>query len=117
VQVVFDGTATPYGIEPFSLLGLIPLGVCLSDRFVRQRGWSWMLLAIGLVALVGINGIVNWDIYRVRAMVASGEGTELTRGAVTQHWSIATRVRDMSRTSFAYKTIISERFDRLKLAR
>jgi len=111
VELVFDGTATPYGIEPFSLLGLIPLGICLFDRFVRQRAWSWMLLAIGLIALVGINGIVNWDIHRIRAMVASGDGVEVTRGAVTQRWSITERVRDMSRTGVAYKTLISEGFD------
>ena len=59
MQVVFDGTATPYGIEPFSLFGLIPLGICLIGRFVRHRGWSWMLLAIAAVALIGINGIRN----------------------------------------------------------
>jgi hypothetical protein len=44
-------------------------------------------------------------------MLVSGEGVEVTRGAVTQHWSIATRVRDMAKTSLAYKTIISEGFD------
>jgi hypothetical protein len=123
VLAVFDGTATPYGLEPFSLLGLIPLGICLFDRFVRQQGWSLMLLAIGLTALVGINGITNWDIYRVRAMVASGAasgaassgpsvgGLEITRGPVTQHWSITQRVRDMSKSGVAYKSIISEGFD------
>ena len=111
MEAFFDGTATPYGIEPFSLLGLIPLGICLFDRFVRGRAWSWMLFAIGMIALVAINGIVNWDIYRIRAMVASGEGLEITRGAVTQHWSITERVRDTSKTSVAYKTVISEGFD------
>jgi hypothetical protein len=111
VQVVFDGTGVPYGIEPFSLLGLIPLGICLFDRFVRQRGWSWMLFAIGTIALLGINGIVNWDIWRIRAMVASGDGLEVTRGAVTQHWSITERVRDTSKSSVSYKTVISEGFD------
>ena len=112
MQVVFDGTAVPYGIEPFSLIGLIPLGIFLFDRFIRRRRGSWMLLAIGLIALIGINGILNWDIHRIRAMAASGEGVEVSRGAVTQHWSITRRVRDTSgSSSSAYKTIISEGFD------
>lgn len=116
--MVFDGTATPYGIEPFSLLGLIPLGLFLFERFVRKQPFSLvsaMFLFIAFVALIGINGILNWDIHRIRTMAASGSksgvGRELTRGAVTQHWSITTRVRDMSKSSLAYKTIISEGFD------
>jgi hypothetical protein len=111
VQTVFDGTLAPYGLEPFTLLGLIPLGICLYERFVRKRPLSKMLLFIAFVALIGINGILNWDIWRIRAMVKSGDGVHVTRGAVTQHWSITTRVRDMQREGLHYKTIISEGFD------
>jgi hypothetical protein len=115
MQTVFDGTLAPYGFEPFTLLGLIPLGICLYERFVRKRPWSYMFLFIAFVALVGINGILNWDIWRIRQMVASGAmsggGVQVTRGAVTQHWSITERVRDFQREGLHYKTIISEGFD------
>lgn len=111
VVTVFDGTNAPYGFEPWLLLGLIPLAFCLYERFVRQRPLSKMLLLIAFMALVGVNSILNWDIYRVRQMVASGDGVEVTRGPVTQHWSIATRVRDFTRDGLHYKTIISEGFD------
>ena len=108
---VFDGTATPYGFEPWTLFGLIPLFIVLHQRFIRNQGWSKMLLFIAFVALVGVNALMNWDIYRIRQMVASGNGVEITRGAVTQHWSITERVRDFSRDGVHYKTIISEGFD------
>lgn len=111
MHLVFGGTARPYGIAPFSLLGLLPLGICLFERFARRLGWSWMLRAVGLVALIGINGLLNWDIYRIRAVVASSDGLALTGGPVPQHWSITTRVRDMSKSNLAYKTIISGGFD------
>lgn len=115
VQLVFDGTLAPYGVEPFSLLGLVPLGICLYGRFVRKQPLSKMLLFIAFVALVGVNSIMNWDIYRIRAMVKSGAmsggAVQVTRGVVTQHWSITTRIRDMTRPGLQYKTIISEGFD------
>lgn len=111
MQTIFDGTTTPYGFELWSLIGLIPLGICLYERFVRKRPWSKMFLFIAFVALVGVNGIFNWDIYRIRQMVKSGKGIEMTRGAVTQHWSITERVRDFSREGLHYKTIVSEGFD------
>lgn len=108
---VFDGTITPYGFEPWTLFGLIPLAIVLHQRFIRNQSWSKMLLFIAFVALVGINAILNWDIYRIRQMVASSDGVEITRGAVTQHWSITERVRDFTRDGLHYKTIISEGFD------
>lgn len=111
MQTIFDGTTAPYGFELWSLIGLIPLGICLFDRFVRKQPWSKMFLFIAFVALIGINGILNWDIYRIRQMVASGDGVNITRGAITQHWSITNRVRDNLREGLHYKTIISEGFD------
>lgn len=111
MQVLFDGTLAGYTFEPFTLIGLIPLALALHGRFVRKQPWSKMFLFIAFVALIGINGILNWDIWRIRQMVKSGDGIEVTRGLVTQHWSITTRVRDMTRDGLHYKTIISEGFD------
>ncbi|MGL5837466.1 MAG: hypothetical protein ACRCY3_03090 [Sphingorhabdus sp.] len=111
MQTMFDGTAVPYGIEPFSLTGLVALGLWAYERFVRKERGSYMLLFMASFLLIGVNAIKNWDQWRVAHMVQSGDGVHITRGAITQHWSIAWRKPDVSGPKGAYRTVVSEGFD------
>lgn len=122
MQSVFEGAAIPLGFEWFSLFGLIPIALWAWARRPGRSGDAgflagksgWVALAVGIGILVLPNAIRLWDQTRIRRLVASGQGLQVTRGRIDRHWIIVRRVRDFSSSnssSTRYKTITSEGFD------
>lgn len=111
MNLVFDGAAHPLGVALHSLFALVPLAFWAHRCFVRKRGNSWLLLLTAAVIFFGTNGIVLWDQLRVREMVRSGQGLQVTRGIITQGWHIVSRNRDWTSSSLRYTTTVSEGFD------
>lgn len=111
MELVFDAAAQPIGFVPVSLIALLPLLVWAYERFLRKRTATIMLPIIAAIIFFGINGIQIWDLKRVQAMLRNGEGVNITRGTITESWHIVSTYRDWSRSSLAYKHVVSEGFD------
>lgn len=107
----FDGSAAPLtGLWP-AAAALVLLLACVAWRLSGRR-LLW-IIPLG-IAVIGIFGgvVPSWDQIRIRKMLASGEGLQTTRGAITQTWHIEDRRRDTtSSMKNSYKTVVSEGFD------
>ena len=111
MRVVFDGTAASFLLDPWSLIALLPLVWWLTHRLVLKKPSRIILPFIAIALFAIVTGIQLWDIMRIRQMVSSGEGLQVSRGVITNSWLIATRSRDMTKSSIAYKTATGEGFD------
>jgi len=111
VIVAFDGAAQPLaGIWP----GAAALGALAGCAIWRATGRTLKWYVPLVIALIGViaSAMPIWDQMRLRAMIASGEGLSVTRGAILQTWHISERRRDFSQSGSAkYKTVVSEGFD------
>lgn len=111
--VAFDGSLGGYtGYWP----GLVALGALAGCLLWKLSGRSLKWYVPAVIAIIGIlgGGVPLWDQYRVRRMIASGEGLHTTRGTIIQTWHISERRRDWSGSgnhSVRYKTVVSEGFD------
>ena len=109
MQLVFDGTAQPYGLTPESVLTLIPLAWWAYERFVRRKQSTWLLPVVSIALFSLINGIRLWDQWRVRQLPA--DEVHITTGAIETSWHIVSRTRDWNQKSLSYRTTVSEGFD------
>ena len=107
----FNGSEAPLaGIWP-GIAALVLLAGCLAWRLSGRR-LIWIFPAA--FAVVGVFGgiVPSWDQLRIRGMLASGEGLQVTRGTIDQTWHLEDRRRDMtSSIKNSYKTVVSEGFD------
>lgn len=109
-KLLFDGAAEPLTGLWLGAAALAIVALMLLWRF-SGRSMPWFFPAgIALVGTV-VTTSVTWDQLRIRSMLASGDGMQVTSGVIDQVWHIEERRRDMSKKELAYKTVISEGFD------
>lgn len=109
MQLVFDGTAQPYGLAPESVLTLLPLAWWAYEKFVLRKRSTWLLPVISLALFSSINGIRLWDQWRIRHLPP--DHLHVTTGAIETSWHIVNRTRDWNQKSLAYRTTVNEGFD------
>jgi len=109
--LLFDGAAAPLD-ELWIGLAILAVAALLFVWRLSGRSMPWFF-PIGL-ALFGIivTGSLTWDTWRIRSMLASGDGLQVTQGAIDQVWHVEERRRDLSQSNPSrYKTVIGEGFD------
>lgn len=106
-----------FNTEAVPLAGLWPgaatlvlLAGCALWRWSGRRLFWFVPVFIALFGVLA-SAIPSWDQLRLRRMLASGDGLQVTRGTITQTWHIVDRRRDFSKSSISYKTVVSEGFD------
>jgi len=109
MQLVFDGSAQPYGLAPESVLTLLPLAWWAYEKFIRHKRSTWLLPVVSLALFSLINGIRLWDQWRIRHLPP--DEVHVTTGAVETSWHIVSRTRDWNQKSLSYRTTVSEGFD------
>jgi hypothetical protein len=110
VIVLFNGADAQMTDAWFGLLALIPILWALYPRIVGRPISLWVPVIALLFGLL-VSGVAVWDVVRVRSMLQTGDGLHITRGTITNSWSNTSRVRDWTKTSLAYKAVVSEGFD------
>ena len=107
----YDGATAPLAGLWVGAAARVLLAGCLAWKLSGRR-LLWIIPA--MIVVVGLFGGVapSWDQNRIRRMLSSGEGLQVTRGTVTQAWHLVDRRRDFGSSSKnAYKTVVSEGFD------
>jgi hypothetical protein len=107
----FNGNSVPLaGVWP-GVAALALLAACLAWRLSGRR-LAWYVPAVIVLFGVFAGVVPSWDQLRIRNMLASGDGLQVTRGMVDQTWHLVDRRRDYnSSRRDAYKTVTSEGFD------
>lgn len=108
---VFDATRQPLSEIWYGALALLPIAWFVWLRLSGKPASIWVPIVAATLGAM-LSGILLWDQLRVKEMIRSGEGMQVTRGLITNAWRIQTRKRDWSqKESLRYKTINSEGFD------
>lgn len=110
-KLLFDGASVPMD-DIWIGLAILAIAAALLAWRLSGRSMPWFFPA-GL-ALFGaiVTATLTWDTLRIRSMLASGDGLQVTRGTIDQVWHVEERRRDLSQASpNRYKTVVGEGFD------